>query len=93
MQNDQGKLIQTRTPKRWRVSIDYRKLNAVTRKDQLPPPFIDQILGKLAGQSFYYFLEGYSRYNQVSIHPEDQEKTIFVSLWFLRLPKNTVWPL
>jgi len=52
------------------VCIDDRKLNSVTRKDHFPLPFIDQILEKLAGQSFYYFLDGYSGYNQIPVYPE-----------------------
>ncbi|KAI3735617.1 hypothetical protein L6452_15124 [Arctium lappa] len=40
-------------------------------------PSKNQILEKLAGQKFYYFLDGYSGYNQVAIHPDDQEKTTF----------------
>ena len=48
VRNDQGELIPTRTPTGWRVCIDYRKLNAVTRKDHFPLPFIDQFLEKLA---------------------------------------------
>jgi len=71
MQNDQGELIPTRTLTGWRVCIDYRKLNVVTRKDHFPLSFIDQIFEKIACQSFYCFLNGYSEYNQVSIHPED----------------------
>jgi len=49
----------------------------VTRKNHFPLPFIDQILEKLADQSFYCFLDGYSGYNQVVVHPKDQEKTTF----------------
>ena len=60
-----------------RVYIDYRKLNATTRKDHFPLPFIDQMLERLAGHAFYYFLDGYSSYNQIAIAPEDQEKTTF----------------
>ena len=63
MQNDQGKLIPTRTPTGWRVCIDYKKLNVVTRKDHFPLPFINQNFKKLAGQSSYCFLDGYFRYN------------------------------
>jgi hypothetical protein len=31
----------------------------------------------LAGHKYYCFLDGYSRYNQVPVDPEDQEKTMF----------------
>ena len=75
--NDKGEELQTRLPKKWRVCIDYRKLNAATKKDHFPLPFIDQILDKLSGQGFYCFLDGYSGYNQLAIHPDDQEKTTF----------------
>ncbi|CAN6677828.1 unnamed protein product [Malus baccata var. baccata] len=54
-----------------------RKLNNTTTKDQFPLPFIDQMLERLAGHSFYCFLDGYSGYNQIVIAPDDQEKTTF----------------
>ena len=75
--NDKDEELQTRLPTKWRVCIDYRKLNAATKKDHFPSPFIDQILDKLSGQGFYCFLDGYSGYNQLAIHPDDQEKTTF----------------
>ena len=40
-------------------------------------PFIDQMLDRLAGHPHFCFLDGYSGYNQISIAPEDQEKTTF----------------
>ena len=61
----------------WRVCIDYCNLNAMTRKDHFPFPFIDQMLERLAGHAYYCFLDGYSGYNQILIAPEDQEKTTF----------------
>jgi hypothetical protein len=60
-----------------RVCIDYRKLNAATRKDHFPLPFIDQMVEHLVGHKYYCFLDGYSRYNQVLVDPKDQEKTTF----------------
>ena len=75
--NDKNELIPTRTVTGWRMCIDYRKLNQATRKDHFPLPFMDQMLERLVGQAFYYFLDGYSGYNQIAIDPKDKEKTAF----------------
>ncbi|WP_147468530.1 reverse transcriptase family protein, partial [Corallococcus interemptor] len=77
VRNANDELIPTRIPTGWRVCIDYRKLNTVTRKDHFPLPFLDQILERVAGHEYYCFLDGYSGYNQIEIAPEDQEKTTF----------------
>nr|GFA23913.1 reverse transcriptase domain-containing protein [Tanacetum cinerariifolium] len=75
--NENNKLIPTRLVTGWRVCIDYRKLNDATRKDHFSPPFMDQMLERLAGNKFYYFLDGFSGYFQIPIDPQDQEKTTF----------------
>ena len=74
VENEQKELVQTRLPTKVRVCIDYRKLNAATRKDHFPLPFIDQMLERLARHEYYCFLDGYSGYNQISIAAEDQER-------------------
>ena len=74
IRNEKNELIPTRTVTGWRVCIYYRKLNTTTRKDHYPLPFIDQMLDRLARHSYYYFLDGYSGYNQIAIAPKDQEK-------------------
>ncbi|KAI3682101.1 hypothetical protein L2E82_50133 [Cichorium intybus] len=85
-----GDKISTRPVTGWRVCIDYRKLNAATSKDHFLLPFIDQIVEKLAGEKYYCFLDGYSGYNQIAIHPEDQAKTTFTCPYgtfaFRRMP-------
>ncbi|KAK1581298.1 hypothetical protein Q3G72_004756 [Acer saccharum] len=45
--NENNELIPTRKTTGWRVCIDYRKLNTVTKKDHFPLPFIDQMLERL----------------------------------------------
>ena len=75
--NENNELIPTHVTSGWRVCIHYRKLNASTRKDHFPLLFVDQMLERVAGHEFYYFLDGYSRYNQIEIVLEDQEKTTF----------------
>ena len=77
IRNEKNELIPTRTVTGWRVCIDYNKLNTGTRKDHYPLPFIDQMLDRLARHSHYYFLDGYSGYNQIEIALEDQEKSTF----------------
>ncbi|GJS12904.1 DNA-directed DNA polymerase [Tanacetum coccineum] len=77
VKNEKNELIPQRTVTRWRVCIDYRKLNNATRKDHFPLLFIDQMLERLAGHEYYCFLDGFSRYFQIPIALEDQEKTTF----------------
>ncbi|CAA7021430.1 unnamed protein product [Microthlaspi erraticum] len=77
VKNEKDEMIPTRTITGHRMCIDYRKLNAATRKDHFPLPFIDQMLERLANHPFYCFLDGYSGFFQIPIHPNDQEKTTF----------------
>ena len=71
IKNDQNGLILTRKVTRWRVCINYRKLNDATRKDHFSLPFIDQMLEKLSRYEYYCFLDGYSGYNQIPVALED----------------------
>ncbi|GJY47721.1 reverse transcriptase domain-containing protein [Tanacetum coccineum] len=77
IENDDNEFMPTRLVMGWRVCIDYQKLNDATRKDHFPLPFMDQILKRLAGNEYYYFLDGFSGYFQIPIDSQDQEKTTF----------------
>ncbi|XP_056856781.1 uncharacterized protein LOC130506167 [Raphanus sativus] len=77
VKNEKDELIPTRTITGHRMCIDYRKLNSASRRDHFPLPFIDQMLERLANHPFYCFLDGYSGFFQIPIHPNDQEKTTF----------------
>ena len=41
IRSEKNEFIPTRTVTRWRVCIDYIKLNTATRKDHYPIPFIN----------------------------------------------------
>nr|GFB30289.1 reverse transcriptase domain-containing protein [Tanacetum cinerariifolium] len=75
--NEENELIPTRLVTGWHVCIEYRKLNEANHKDHFPLPFLDQMLERLAGNEYYYFLDGFSGYFQIPIDPKDQEKTTF----------------
>ena len=88
--NEKNELVLMRPVIRWRVCMDYRKLNAWTENDHIPMPFMDQMLDRLAEKGWCCFLDGYSGYNQISIAPENQEKTAFTcpygTFTFKRMP-------
>ncbi|MCO5603742.1 hypothetical protein L7F22_057894 [Adiantum nelumboides] len=72
------------TPKKngkWRVCVDYKPLNAATKRDHFPLPFQDEILNEVAGYERYTVCDGYSGYFQIRIAAEDQKKTTFVTPW------------
>ena len=71
VKNDNNEFIPIRIVTGWRVCMDYRKLKKATWNDHFPFPFIDQMLDRLAGSSYYCFLDGYSGYNQIAIALED----------------------
>jgi hypothetical protein len=76
IRNEKNELIPQRTVIGWRICIDNRKLNKATQKDHFPLPFIDEMLERLPNHSFYY-MDGYSGFHQIPIHPDDQSKTTF----------------
>ena len=63
----------------WRLCIDYRRLNAVTRKDAYPLPRIDDSLDALAGSMYFSTLDLVSGYWQVPLDKDAQEKSAFVT--------------
>ena len=77
IKTEKNTLLPSRTVTGWRICINYRKLNKATRKDHFLLSFLDQMLDRLVGHEYYCFLDGYSKYNQIAIALEDQEKTTF----------------
>ena len=71
IKNEKNELIPTRIVTGWRVCIDYRKLNTTTRKDHYSFSFIDQMLDRMEGHPYLYFLDEYFGYNHISIALED----------------------
>ena len=61
--------------------MDYRRLNAATKRDHFPLPFQDEILNEVAGYERYTVCDGYSGYFQIRIAEEDQRKTTFITPW------------
>ena len=62
-----------------RFCVDYKKLNAITRKDSYPLPRIDDTLDALFGMKYFSTLDLASGYWQVELTEKDKEKTAFIT--------------
>ncbi|MCO5555429.1 hypothetical protein L7F22_008974 [Adiantum nelumboides] len=66
---------------KWRVCVDFKPLNAATKRDHFPLPFQDEILNEVAEHERYTVCDGYLGYYQIRIVEEDQHKTNFITPW------------
>lgn len=62
---------------RW--CIDYRALNAVTKKDVFPLPLVDECLDTLTGNLWFSKLDANWAYLQIKVKNSDKEKTAFIT--------------
>ncbi|CAL2277495.1 unnamed protein product [Prunus armeniaca] len=65
--------------KGWRMCVDYTNLNRACPKDSFPLPRIDQLVDATASHTLLSFMNAYSGYNQIFMHPENQAHTSFIT--------------
>lgn len=63
--------------KKWRIVIDYRKLNNITIDDKFPIPNIDNILDKLGRAQYFSTIDLAKGFHQILVKEEDRSKTAF----------------
>lgn len=75
---------------KFRLCVDYRKLNEYTVDDKFPLPNIEGILDKLGRAQYFTTLDLAKGYHQIKMHPDDIHKTAFVTpkglYEYLRMP-------
>ena len=64
---------------KWRVCIEFTKLNEACSKDSYPLLRIDQLVEAKACHELLSFMNPYSGYNQIKMHPLDEDKTTFTT--------------
>lgn len=63
--------------KKYRIVVDYRKLNEKTPADRYPIPEISEILDRLGKAQYFSVLDLASGFHQIEIDPKDVPKTAF----------------
>ena len=61
----------------WRMCLDYRAINAITKRNVFPLPRIDDLFDRLQGVTHFSSLDLAQGYYQMGIHESDKEKTDF----------------
>ena len=64
---------------KWRVCVDFTDPNKACPKDSYPLPHIDRLVESTAGNELPTFMDAFSGYNQIMMHPDDREKTVFIT--------------
>ena len=64
---------------KWRMCIDFKKLNKICPKDSYPLSRIDQLVDATSGYELLTFIDAFSGYNQIRMAPEDEEKITFIT--------------
>ena len=64
---------------KWRVCVDYMDLNDACLKDNFPLPRTYHIVDASAWHGMLSFLDAFSGYHQIHMHPPDAEKTSFIT--------------
>ena len=64
---------------KWRLCVDYFDLNRACPKDSYPLPRIDLLVDATAGHQMLSFMDAFSGYNQILMHPSDREHTSFIT--------------
>jgi len=63
---------------KWRMCVDFTDLNKACPKDSYPLPNIDALADSASGCKMLSFLDAFSGYNHINMHPRDDCKTTFM---------------
>ncbi|GFX47717.1 retrovirus-related Pol polyprotein from transposon 412 [Trichonephila clavipes] len=62
---------------KWRLVLDFRKLNEITLTQDFAIPTLDDILHEVSGANYFSVLDMKSAFNQIPLHFRDRHKTAF----------------
>jgi len=72
-------LVVPKKKKKYRVVVDFRKLNNLTVGDAFPMPDVNTILDQLGNAKYFSCLDMASGYHQILVRPDGRQKTGFIT--------------
>ncbi|KAF5443333.1 hypothetical protein F2P56_035895 [Juglans regia] len=63
---------------KWKMCVDFTYINKACCKDIFSLPYINLIVDSTTGHHLLSFMDTYSRYNQIRMNPDDEEKKTFI---------------
>jgi hypothetical protein len=72
-------VVMVRKKGKWWMCTDFTNLNKCCPKDDFPLTTIDNIIDSATGCEMMALLDCLSRYHQISLRKEDEEKTSFIT--------------
>ena len=64
---------------KWRMCVDFTDLKKACPKDSFPLSRIDQLVDSTTGYKLLSFMDAFSRYIQILMDEDNQEKTSFAT--------------
>ena len=65
---------------KWRVYIHFNNFNQACPKGSFPLSRIDQLVDATSGHALLSFMDAYSGYNLIKMHPLNKDKTMFIKI-------------
>ncbi|GFT53856.1 retrovirus-related Pol polyprotein from transposon 17.6 [Trichonephila clavipes] len=62
---------------KWRLVLDFRKLNEISLTQDFAIPTLDEILHEVSGDNYFSAFDMKSAFNQIPLHYRDRHKTAF----------------
>lgn len=60
-----------------RFCVDYRRLNALTKKDRYPLPLIEETLARISKAKIFTKIDIRQAFHRIRMHPDDEDLTTF----------------
>jgi len=84
-------VLDKKTNGKWRMCVNFTDLNKACPKDSYPLPSIDALVDSASGCTLLSFLDAFSRYNQIWMHPGRVQDSVHDGAFLSLLQNDAFW--